>query len=221
MFEGYNYVEKNGEGAKDRFTTPQAVRAVYEKLKTDDLPDSERRAKIRKLYEGNLPYNPKSLEATGLKNLTNVNFLGLKGTIDARADIVLKLAQDTVNLVELRPLAKEMAGPDLDRIGQVVAEEFSAMVRDTGAFIPEIARMFREADLYGIGPMTWPSTVDYCPVALERAQVRFIGNGPVVSSKHELFMFETTISAGYLRFLLDNEDIAAGEGWNVSEVKKV
>lgn len=220
MFEGYNYVEKSGKGAKDRFSTPQAVRTVYEKLKTDDLPDSERRAKIRKLYEGNLPYDPKVLEATGLKNLTNVNFLGLKGTIDARADIVLKLAQDTVNLVELRPLAKEMAGPDLDRIGQVVAEEFSAMVRDTGSFIPEVARMFREADLYGIGPMTWPSTVDYCPVALERAQVRFIGNGPVVSSKHELFMFETTISAGYLRFLLDNEAIAKSEGWDVSEVKK-
>ena len=47
MFEGYNYVEKSGEGAKDRFATPQAVRAVYEKLKTDDLPDSERRATIR------------------------------------------------------------------------------------------------------------------------------------------------------------------------------
>lgn len=220
MFEGYNYVDKSGQGAKERFSNPEALRAVYEKLKTDDLKDAERRAKIRKLYEGNLPYKPKTLEDSGLKNSTNVNFLGLKGTIDARADVVIKLAQDTADLVELRPIAREMAGPDLDRAGKVIAEEFSVMVRHHPRFIHELARMYKESDLYGLGPITWPSTVDWCPVALERGQVRFIGNGPVVSSSHEIFMFETTVSAAYLRFLLDNEDMAAAEGWNVGEVKR-
>lgn len=220
MFEGFHYIEKSGEGAKDRFTDANALRAVYEKLRTDDLPDAGRRARIRKLYEGNLPYNPQALEAAGIKNSANVNFMGLKGTIDARADIVLKLSQDTTNLIELRPLAKEMAGPELDKIGAVVAEEFSAMVRDQGRFIPELARVKKESDLYGLGPLTWPSPFDWCPVALERGQVKFIANGPVMSSAHELFMFETTVSAGYLRFLLDNQDVAAQEGWNVPEVKR-
>ena len=220
MFEGYRYVERNGEGASERFADASALRAVFKKLRTDDLPDASRRAKIRKLYEGNLPYNPQALEQAAIKNATNVNFLGLKGTIDARADLVLKLSQDTTNLVELRPLAKEMAGPDLDRIGRVVAEEFSAMVRSQGRFIPELARVKKESDLYGLGPLTWPSPYDWCPIALERGQVRFVGNGPVSSSAHELFMFETTVSAGYLRFLLDNQDIAEKEGWNVAEVKR-
>ncbi len=220
MFEGYNYVEKSGEGAKDRFTDPNALRAVYDKLKTDDLPDAERRAKIRKLYEGNLPYDPKKLEQTANKHVANINFLGLKGIVDSRADVVLKLAQDTADLVELRPLAREMAGPDLDRAGQVIAEEFSAMVRESPRFIPELARMWKEADLYGLGPVTWPSSFDWCPVTLERAQLRFVANGPVVSSSHELFMFETTVSASYLRFLLDNEDLAEAEGWNPAEVKR-
>lgn len=220
MFEGYNYVDKSGQGAKDRFTDPEALRAVYEKLRTDDLPDAKRRARIRRLYEGNLPYDPRKLEAAGLKNIANVNFLGLKGTVDARADVVMKIAQDTADLVELRPLAREMAGPDLDRVGKVVAEEFSAMVRESPSFIPELARMWKEADLYGLGPVTWKSSVDWCPTTLERAQLRFVGNGPVVSSSHELFMFETTVSAAYLRFLLDNADLAAAEGWDVGEVKK-
>jgi len=220
MFEGYHYVERNGDGAKSRFTDANALRAVFEKLRTDDLPDAARRAKIRKLYEGNLPYSPAALEASGVKNATNVNFLGLKGTIDARADVVLRLQQDTVDLVELRPLAREMAGPDLDRIGQVVAEEFSAMVRDHGRFVAELARVRKETDLYGLGPVTWPSSFDWCPVALERGQLRFVGNGPVASSSHEIFMFETTVSAAYLRFLLDNQDVAAAEGWNVPEVKR-
>ena len=220
MFEGYNYVDKGGQGARDRFTDPNALRAVYEKLKTDDMPDADRRAKIRGLYEGNLPYDPKALEAAGLKHVANINFLGLKGMVDARADVVLKLAQDTADLVELRPFAREMAGPDLDRAGKVIAEEFSSMVREHPRFISEIARTWKEADLYGLGPLTWASPFDWCPVALERAQLRFVANGPVVSSSHELFMFETTMSAAYLRFLLDNEDMAGAEGWNVAEVKR-
>ena len=50
MFEGYRYVEKSGEGAKARFADANALRAVFEKLRTDDLPDAGRRAKIRKLF---------------------------------------------------------------------------------------------------------------------------------------------------------------------------
>lgn len=220
MFEGYNYVDKSGKGTKKRFSSPEVVRTIYEKLSTDDLPDSKRRVKIRKLYDGNLPYDPMMLERSGLKNLTNVNFLGLKGVIDNRADAILKLAQDTANLIELRPIARELAGPDAERIGRVVAEEWSTMVRGNGRFIPNIARMHKEADLYGFGPVTWTSTLDYNPVALERGQVRIVGTGSVSSTEHEVVMFESTISADYLRFLLDNEEVAAAEGWNIAEVKR-
>ena len=220
MFEGYNYVDKSGQGAKTRFTDPAAVRAVYEHLSTQDLKEAERRAKIRGLYDGNLPYNPKELASRAQKNLTNVNWLGLKGVIDNRADVILRLNSDTANLIELRPIARELAGPDAEKIGTVVSEEFSTMLREKGEFIAALARMNKEADLYGLGPVTWPSGIDYCPIALERGQVRFIGTGPVSSSTHELFMFESTLTASFLRFLLDNEATATAEGWNVRQVKE-
>ena len=168
MFEGYVFVEKNGAPAKDRFTDAKAVRAVYQKLSEDDFKESQRRLRIRRLYDGNLPYNPDDLKACGLKDLTNVNFLGLKGTIDNRADAILKLQSDTANLVELRPIARELAGPDASRISDVVAEEFSSMLREGGRFVPALAMMNKEADLYGLGPITWPNDLDYAPVALER-----------------------------------------------------
>lgn len=220
MFDGYNYIEKNGEGAKRRFSSPQAVRAVYEHLSTEDLPDSRRRVKILGLYNGNLPYDPKKLEASAQKNLANINTLGLKGLIDNRAGVILRLESDTANLIELRPIARELAGPDAEKIGRVAAEEFSTMLRENGKFIPALARMNKEADLYGLGPITWPSSLDYCPVALDRAQIRFVGNGPVNSSGHEMFMFESTLTAEYLRFLLDNPEIAEAEGWNIRAVKR-
>ena len=219
MFEGYNYVEKNGQGAKDRFESPSALRTVYEHLATEDLADVPRRTRIREQYDCHLPYDPHELEQSGQKNLANFNTGWMKGVIDQRADVIMKLQADNASLIELRPIARELAGPQAEIIGRVAAEEWSTMARDTGRFIPAIARMCKEADLYGFGPLTFRSSLDYVPVALDRGQVKFIGDGPVFSSQHELIMFESELSADYLRFLLDNEEVAAAEGWNVKEVK--
>lgn len=218
MFEGYNHVEKNGAPARLRFSDPAAVSAVYQKLSEDDIKDASRRLMIRKLYEGNLPYRKADLEAAGLKNVANVNFLGLQGLIDSRADMIVRLQSDKANLVELRPVARELAGPEAARVGEVVAEEFSAMLRSNGKFISALAMMHREADLYGLGPVTWRSGLDYNPVALERGQVKFMEDASVVSSDNELYMFESTISAAYLQSLRDMPDIAAAEGWRMDRV---
>lgn len=220
MIDGYNIVGPNGRAPKSRFTDPAAFSAIYDRLTEDDIVEATRRAKIRRMYDGNLPYDPRKLAQCGLKNIANVNFLGLKGVIDNRADSLLKLASDTTNLVELRPLSPEVAGPDAEKKAEVVAEEFSRTVREVGRLIPALSMMNREADLYGLGPVAWASSEDYNPVALERGQIRFIPNGPVNSSQHELFMFETTLPAHYLFYLLDNPVDAAAEGWDVAVVKR-
>ena len=219
-YPGYKIVEKNGQPAKSRFTDPNALSVIFSKLTEDDMVESERRAKIRKMYDGNLPYNPEKLKQCGLKNIANVNFLGLKGVIDNRSDAVMRLSSDTTNLIELRPLSPELAGPDAERIADVVAEEFSHTAREKGEIIPALSMMNREADLYGLGPVAWLSSEDYNPVALERAQVRFIPSGPVNSSKHELIMFETVLPAYYLFYLLDHQEDAEREGWDVKAVKR-
>lgn len=220
MIDGYKIAEANGKPAKERFSDPVALRTVYDQLTRDDVPDAMRRAKIRRLYEGYLPYSAEALRKSGLRHLTNVNWHGLKGVIDNRAATILRLACDTTNLVTLLPLGRELAGPDAEVVARVVAEEFSTTVRNDGRIIPALSRMNKEADLYGFGPVTWVSPIDYHPVALERAQVRFIGDGPVNSSEHELFMFETTLPASYMFFLMDNPEIATGAGWDLAAVKE-
>lgn len=217
---GYNIATPTAKPARSRFTDPVALRNVYDRLTDDDAPEAARRAKLYRLYDGFLPHDPKVLESCGLKNIANVNFLGLKGTIDNRADAILKLSSDTTNLIELRPLAREVAGPDAVRIAQVVAEEFSTIAREEGRMIPAISMMNKEADLYGIGPITWTSSEDYNPVALARGQIRFIGDGPVISKDHELIMFETTLQASYLFYLLDHEESAMAEGWDIAAIKE-
>lgn len=218
---GYELVHKNGTPVKKRFTSGRVMRTVYEKMTTDDISDAERRAKIRKVYNGYLPYNKEGLKRQGLRAITNVNFLGLRGIVENRATNILRLAQDTAPLVELQPVAKELAGPDAVQIATVIAEEFSSVLRQNGGFLPALAMINKEADLYGLGPVTWGNDTDFIPLALERGQLRFIGTGSVNSSEHDIFMFETTVPASYLFYLLDNEEEAESRGWNVDAVKRL
>lgn len=220
MFEGYKYAEKSGAPAKNRFLNPDALYAVYQKLTEDDMEEAKRRARIRQLYDGNKPYRTADLEARAVKHLTNVNFGGLWNEISSRADSVVALQTDTVDLIELKPIARELAGPEAERIGEVVASEVSTLLRDSNRFIPMMSMMFQESDLYGLGPVTWPSPMDYVPVALERGQIRFLENASIISSQNELIMFESTISADYLQSVRDNGPVSAAAGWQMPVVDR-
>ena len=223
VVKGYKYTEgeKTAAPARKRFTDPQAIYDLYDQLKIDDQKDADRRTKIKTAYEGGLPYDPDQLKAKGLAYMTNLSFNSLKGTIEARCDSITKLSTDTCNLVELEPRTDGTSGPDDDRVGDVVAEAFSAALRSEGHTIPALATMRREADLHGIGPITWPDDISYYPLALERGQVKFRGDGPSVSSDHDLFMFESELQASYVFMLLDNEGLAAEAGWDVGMLKKL
>ena len=221
-FPGYNFTagDATAKPARRRFTSPQAIYGVYDQLKIEDKEDAIRRTKIRAVYEGALPYSREKLRSKGLAYMTNLNFHGLKGTIDARADSIMRLSTDTCDLVDLVPLTDGSAGPDDDRVGTVIAEEFSRAIRDEGHTIPALATMNQQSDLYGLGPITWESDDAYAPIAIERGQVKFRGDGPSVSSDHDLFMFESELQAAYLFMLLDNESIAERMGWSVPALKR-
>ena len=220
MFEGYKYAEPSGAPAKNRFLNPAALYAVYQKLTEDDMEEAKRRARIRQLYDGNKPYRTADLEARAVKHLTNVNFGGLWNEISSRADAVVSLQTDTVDLIELKPIARELAGPEAERIGEIVASEVSTLLRDSGRFIPAMSMMTQESDLYGLGPVVWPSPLDYNPVALERGQIRFLEDAPIVSSQNELIMFESVISADYLQSIRDNGELSAAAGWRLPVVDR-
>ena len=220
---GYEYTagDKSAAPARKRFTDPQAIYDLYDQMKIDDQQDADRRTKIKTAYEGGLPYDPAQLKAKGLAYMTNLSFHALKGTIEARCDSITKLTTDTCNLVELATRTDGTAGPDDDRVGEIVAEAFSAALRSEGHTIPALATMRRETDLYGIGPITWPDDISYYPLALERGQIKFRGDGPAVSSDHDLFMFESELPAAYVFMLLDNEKYAEESGWDIRVLKRL
>lgn len=211
----------DGTPVTRRFSDARAVLEVYHTLQEQDARgEAPRRAKIRRMYDYFRPWDPKKLEAAGVKNMANVNCGGLAGQVDARAGAISDMALDTTDLVELRALPAELSGPDAEMIGGVVAEEFSTTLREGRGFISAVATMVREADLYGLGPISWRDPYDYEPIALERGQVKFPDDASSISSHNELIMVETAVPAWYLYQLFDNPKESEDAGWNLAAVKK-
>lgn len=213
-------VTPDGRPAPSRFSSARDLRAVYKVMKDDDLAEANRRARIMKVYNGYRPHNPETLKALGIKNITNINFLGLKGQIDARVGPLQDMALDTTNLVELRHQALHDNNPDIEYFGEVLAEEFSTTLRENDSFLPAVTTMVREADLYGLGPVAWTDYKDYTPVALERGQLKFLSDASAVSSKNELYIIESIMPAWYILGLLDDEEASRAAGWDLTVVKK-
>lgn len=213
-------VDARGIPVDRRVSSAAAMREIYRKFQAEDRAEADRRKRILNIYNGNLPYNTEKLRQMNLANLTNINLLGLKGYIDARVSAVTDLALDTVPLVELRPIPMERAGPLASKAAEIIADEWSTTLRDGGAVLPCLAGMVRECDLYGLGPVSWTSARAYEPVSLRRGQLKFAMDASVVSSKNEIYMFESPVPIHYFMRLFDHPDSAREEGWDIKAVKK-
>ena len=92
---GYDYLDEDRPApAKRRFSTAKAIYDVYDEFRRLDVKDSDRRARIKRIYNAFLPYNPEELRAAGQAWRTNVNFRAVASAIDARADSVESLGVD-------------------------------------------------------------------------------------------------------------------------------
>lgn len=213
-------VDKSGNPVERRVSTPAAMRSIYGYFVQMDEKDARRRKMRQDMYELNVPYDPVRLKKLGLSNIANFNTGDLRGFIDGRVGVITDLSLDTTPLVELRPLPMGQAGPRAEDFAEIIADEFSTTLRDVNKLLPCLATMFKECDLHGLGPVTWPAKDDYHPVALRRGQLRFRTSGPVFSRDHELFEFESTVPLHYFRRIFDNPKLAEQQGWNPAAVRK-
>ncbi len=215
----FKTVDQDGNPVDTRLSTTHAMRVIFGKFQEEDSAEAFRRKRLADMYNCHLPYNPEKLKKLGLANLANFNSGDLRGFIDSRVGVVSELALDIVPLVELRPWPASAAGPLADHVAEVVADEFSTIVRDENRLLPCLSAMFRECDLYGLAPVTWKSSRDYSPVSLRRGQLKFRMDGPILSSDHEIFMFESPVTIHYFKRLFKNPEKAKKEGWNVSAIR--
>lgn len=216
----FSTCDESGKPVAFRISSPVASRAVYDRVVQEEAKEAERRGRIQRMYDLYLPYDQAKRVAMGRGSDTNINFGGLRGLVDSRAAAIQELALDTVPLVELRPEVPAKAGPDAARMAEVISEEFSQVLRESRRFLPCLSHMFRETDLFGLGPVTWKTPRDYQPTALRRACLKFPPNTSSISSEAELLMVDQTLPAAYLFGLFDNPEQSEAEGWNLKALRR-
>lgn len=213
--------DDKGNPVEFRLSTVNTSRDTWQIARNEEHLEVIRRARIRKLYDGWLPFDPERIKNSGFKDKTNVNFMGLRGAIEGRVGQILSLAVDTLPLVELRSLTPASDGTDVPRILQKIETEFSTTLREHSTFIHTLAHMVRETELYGLGPVTWNSPFSYLPVGLERGNIKFPARSRAFSSEAELIMVELDLDAGYFFNLLRDEANAKRLGWDTDMLKRL
>ena len=212
--------DDKGKPVMFRFSSAKSLRDAFVKAQQDDAATASGRSKILGMFYGKLPWDPAKLEALGFKNKANFSSNELRSLVEARSGAVFNIALDTTDVVTLVPAAAELAGPDADEIAGIISDEFSKTLREDPSFVPALATMTQQCDLYGIGPMTWPNPVSWCPVALQRGQLKLFENSPVLSSANEILMYEGTLPAAYVFSLFDNPEMSEDAGWYPKNLKR-
>ena len=212
--------DERGNPPEFRISTPEASRAIYTRVAQDEAKEAMRRGNIQRMFDNYLPFDQARRKAQGRANETNINFGELRGMIEARSAVVQDMALDVTPLVELRPRSPALAGPDAAKLSEIIAEEFSQILRESRRFLPALTLMVQQADLFGLGPVTWRTPRDYQPTALRRGQVKFPENTPAFSNEAELLMVDYQLPAAYLFGLFDNPEASEAEGWNMKALKR-
>lgn len=218
---GYDYTDgRRPKPAAKRFSDARAVHDVYEQYRRYELKDQERRTKIQSMYDMFLPFDPEELRAAGQAWRANFNSGALKNAIDARTGAVNAIANDTYDLITLDSPSQFVSGPNAEAAYAVISEEISRAIREDGRVIPALAAMSREADLFGVGPISWRDPESYVPQPLRRGQVVFDPEAPVHPDDHDIVFVDTVMDAATLFRIVDNPEVSSAAGWNVPALRR-
>lgn len=199
-----------------RFVSAEGVYNVINQMTMSDTADASRRALIQGMIDGNPPYLQEELEKSGLGDMTNLNWNGLRGALESRLVAVDKLVGLNTRLVELSP---KRPGPDprgLEDIGDVIADQFSAAVHDWKGLPTLLEAAFRDSDAHGLGVAIFPQKNDWRPRAMPRGSLRTAENAVIEIDENDVIAVEGILDAGELFRVLEKNTA----GWEHDVVRE-
>ena len=215
-------VTEGGQPVSDRVATIEAARGIYSKLREKAFEDAERRYRIKGQVDGRPPYNQAKLKELGLGYITNVNFLELRALLDDRAARRFSSYFEVPELVQVRPTAVVDPAADTPNHGQVIAEEFTKLLKeDWEGFGPLMDLVGREADQYGVGVAMFPDEWDWRPEERHLSNFFPDPNAKVDLSKLSMFCYNGSFKPGELFKKIEDPKLAAQAGWNVAAVREL
>src|SRR5688572_15524056 len=102
---GRDGLHKNGNklvAPKNRIKSPAGARVIIDRMRSNHIKRCEGFERIKGMLDGNPPYNPKRIRASGLSDLTNVNWKDGKAIFQGIALAYWSLFNEVENILEFQ-----------------------------------------------------------------------------------------------------------------------
>ena len=212
-----------GHAVPSRIDNATSAMTLFHQLETEDSTASRFRSKIQGLLDGNPPRDPAKMRRLGLAGFSNVNFREAEGVIDMNASSFWDLDMNVPAFITVKVKDdRKLAIPDELNYGNVIAEEYSALIDDWPEYYYNRMLSIGEMLKYGMGPVFWRDKYDWHFEAMKFGMVLLPSDTKALTKEPELMMVRDSMRVGELFRLIetDEDKVASNDvGWDVHEVK--
>lgn len=197
------------------FTDAEVVSQIVWQMKTADLPRGTNRAAIDRLFNGFAPLTENDRLAARAN--TNVNTLnGPKIAADARRTYYQAFFK-TSNYCNVTVTD----GDESKRMqwGRTITTELNRILKKSLPYFELLRNQFAMTVLHGIGPVYWPETDRWCPVAVGLGDVMIPDNTRLEMANLPYFAIFRQFTPFELNQITANGDKRV-KGWRMDAVKK-
>lgn len=143
---------------KSIFPNANSARAVYEQYRAAHVRRIVLYAEIEGLIGGNPPYDPLELHEAKIEFITNYNNLDARALYERSGQAYWNLLNQAEHLAVVS-LAQD--SPEATEIQEVIAEEFSRMLRSCKSFASQLNQATSQLVKLGVSPVFWPDERDW------------------------------------------------------------
>lgn len=213
---------ESGAPPRDRIGSASAARRIYLDLCENSLDWARSRVRIQGLYDGNSPKDQAKLESLGRGGDCNVNFREAEAIIDSNSGAAWSLIMDVGPLVDCK-IDRTMLPPDGsgDEWGDVIADEYTATLRDWDTFYYNVDQVAKDCFKYGVGGQVWPDEWDWRSRAFQLGNLKVPARATFDLDRLDLYCLNDTRSIHELYELTENREVAEKAGWNIGAIKKL
>jgi len=211
-------ISKEGKVPRKRIKDAKSAHELYTKARQADESSALNRSQIRKMFNGEPPYNEADLIRTGQAERTNLDF----GTASALLERAMSGYVDAIYSTEKLLRCRTNYGDDAQRVerSEIISEELSRMIRSWPGFTYTEMRgcLYFLSDGVSVSYREDPSDWRYKVANLD--EFLLPRKTEASESAVEYAFCVRSFQVNDLYEFIEDEDVAKELGWNPEAVKR-
>lgn len=211
-------IDASGKVPESRINSADSVCSLVDQMIRSDEERARIRAKVKGLVDGNPPYSPAKLRATGQSYRANVNFR----EAEAFFSISLTAFYDIFSETPTYATVRTNHGTDSEKslYSRIITEEFDRLQKKDREFDYTMQLSQHEMVLFGIGPLTFEDPTSWKARAIKAGDLLIPENTRSNTSDWEVAVVRRSYQPHEIYRFIQNESAATKVGWNVDEVRQ-